>query len=135
MPHRTKAAEAAKVAASSVSAERDPITATAIPPAAYPSTIALRNVVCTTARPTGYRSPSRMSGSSEDLAASNGGASDVTAASKATNASSGTPGTTMTATSTARARSQPTITSRRGHLSATPPSSTPPTTQGRNPAA
>ena len=76
-----------------------------------------------------------MSGNSDDLADSNGGASDVTAASNATSASSGIPGTAITATSTARARSHPTITSRRGHLSATVPNSTPPTTHGRNPAA
>ena len=48
---------------------------------------------------------------------------------------SGTPGTVIAATSTARTTSQPTITARRGHRSASRDRNTPPASHGRYPAA
>ena len=67
----------------------------------------------------------------EALADSNGGANIVAANNNATSAPIGTCGSTMTATRTARATSQNTITERRGRRSATPARNRPPITHGR----
>jgi hypothetical protein len=76
-----------------------------------------------------------MSGVIAARADSNGGANIVVAKSSPTRASSGTPGTAMTATSTVRTASQVTMTVRRGRRSATSARKSPPITHGRYPAA
>jgi hypothetical protein len=70
-----------------------------------------------------------------DRAASNGGWSSVTAYSRTIIAASGTPGASIAATRTQRARSQATMTARRGSRSARPDRNIPPSRYGRNPDA
>jgi len=130
VPKRTSAAEATNVAASTPSAGRAPMSATVTPPAAAPATSATRKVVCITAAASAYRSPDKMSGRIADRAASNGACAIVVRYSKPTMPATGIRGMNITATRTARMRSQATITSRRGSRSPRPEKTSPPTTQG-----
>jgi hypothetical protein len=130
VPNRTSAADATNVAASMPSAGRVPMKATVTPAAAAPATSATRKLVCMTAAASAYRSPSNRSGRIADLAASNGACAIVVAYSRPTSPATGIPGNSITVTSTARIRSQATITSRRGNRSPRPESTGPPIIQG-----
>ncbi len=95
-------------------------------------------VVCVTAMPRTYRSPGRTSGIIAERADLNGESSSVTTNSSATMIHSAAAEADFRLTrairqsSTIRATSQATITSRRGRRSASPDRARPPISHGRN---
>ena len=123
------------VTASATSEVRTPRNATVTPPATNPRTCANWFVVSVTAVPSGYRSPSRISGYTAARAAVNGAATSVTANSSTTSTATGSPGSAITATSAPLPSAVTIMTWRRGSRSARPASVTPPTNVGTTLAA
>ena len=126
----TRQAENRNVPASISSARRGWIAASAAPDR-YPTTCAAWPVLCWVARPTTYRSPSRIRGSRADRDASKGGLNSAARNSTTSIAQIGMCGMATSAMSPARTRSQLIITARCGYRSASAASTGPPTTQGR----
>src|ERR1700733_3621352 len=127
---RRMSAEPANVTASTASDVRTPKKPTTAPPTPKPRTCANWYVVSVTAVPITYMSPVSTSGKTAARAETNGAPASVTTNSSATRAKRGTLGRAMTSTRPQRTTSQTIITRRRGYLSASQASVTPPTNVG-----